>query len=279
MTTWFITGCSTGFGRALASAVLDRGDQAVITARNVTALDELAARHPSTALALPLDVGDHEQVVAAVAAAEERFGGIDVLVNNAGHGYRAAVEEGEEEAIRELFETNFFGLVDVTKQVLPGMRARRSGTIVNLSSIAGRAAPLGSGYYAASKYAVEGLSGSLRLELEPLGIHVVVVEPGGFRTDFAGRSLGQSVEPIADYAATAGTRRKENLDEDGRQPGDPTKFSQAVIDIVAEPNPPFRLLLGSDAYARTRDELASQQAEFDAWAHVTLSTDFDEQPA
>lgn len=247
----------------------------MVTARNAESLAELAERHPSTALALPLDVTDHAQVVAAVTQAEERFGAIDVLVNNAGHGYRAAVEEGEDAAVRELLETNFFGLVDVTKQVLPGMRARRSGVIVNLSSIAGRTSPVGSGYYAASKFAVEGLSGSLKQELAPLGIRVIVVEPGGFRTDFAGRSLGQSAEPIADYAATAGTRRKENVDEDGRQPGDPAKFAQAIIDVVASPEPPLRLLLGTDAIARARAELSSQQAELDAWEHVSASTDFD----
>ena len=273
MTTWFITGCSTGFGRALAEAVLERGDNAVITARNAEVLGGLAAKHPAIALALDLDVTDAAQVAAAVRAAEERFGGIDVLVNNAGHGYRAAVEEGEDAAVRELFETNFFGLVEVTKRVLPGMRRRRSGVIVNLSSIAGRTAPLGSGYYAASKYAVEGLSGSLRLEVEPLGIKVIVVEPGGFRTDFAGRSLGQSAEPIDDYASTAGTRRKSAA-EDGSQPGDPTKFAQTIIDVVASPEPPFRLLLGSDALARTRTELASQTAEVEAWARVSASTDF-----
>ncbi|AYG03327.1 oxidoreductase [Gryllotalpicola protaetiae] len=273
MTTWFITGCSTGFGRALAEAVLERGDNAVITARNADVLGELAAKHPATALALALDVTDAAQVAAAVRAAEDRFGGIDVLVNNAGHGYRAAVEEGEDAAVRELFETNFFGLVEVTKRVLPGMRGRRSGVIVNLSSIAGRTAPLGSGYYAASKYAVEGLSGSLRLEVQPLGIRVIVVEPGGFRTDFAGRSLGQSAEPIADYASTAGTRRKSAA-EDGSQPGDPAKFAQAVIDAVESAEPPFRLLLGSDALARTRAELAAQTAEVEAWADVSASTDF-----
>lgn len=274
-TTWFITGCSTGFGRALATAVLDRGDNAVITARNVDALGGLAAQHPSSALALPLDVTDHGQIGAAVAQAYDRFGHIDVLVNNAGYGYRAAVEEGDDAEVRQLFETNFFGLVDVTKHVLPGMRARRSGVIVNLSSIAGRTAPLGSAYYAASKYAVEGLSGPLRLECAPLGIRVIVVEPGQFRTDFAGRSLGQAAVAIADYATTAGSRRKENLDDDGKQPGDPAKFAQAVIEAVDNPNPPFRLLLGSDAYARTRDELAGQQAELEAWSHVTLSTDFE----
>ena len=274
MTTWFITGCSTGFGRALATAVLDRGDNAVITARNADALEELVAGHPRTALALPLDVTDHEQVAAAVAQAESRFGAIDVLVNNAGHGYRAAVEEGEDTAVRELFETNFFGLVDVTKQVLPGMRSRRSGVIVNLSSIAGRTSPVGSGYYSASKFAVEGLSGSLRQELAPLGIHVIVVEPGQFRTDFSGRSLGQTESLIDDYASTAGTRRK-NLAVVGTERGDPAKLAQAIIEVVAAPEPPLRLLLGADAVARTRAELESQLAEVDAWEHLSVSTDFD----
>jgi NAD(P)-dependent dehydrogenase (short-subunit alcohol dehydrogenase family) len=275
MTTWFITGCSTGFGRALAAAVLERGDNAVVTARSADSVADLAAQHPHSALALPLDVTRHEQVAAAVAQAEERFDGIDVLVNNAGHGYRAAVEEGEDAAVRELFETNFFGLVDVTKQVLPGMRARRSGTIVNLSSIAGRTSPVGSGYYAASKFAVEGLSGSLRQELEPLGIRVIVVEPGGFRTDFAGRSLGQTEVQIGDYAATAGTRRK-NPAEDGSQKGDPAKFAQAVVEVVGSAEPPLRLLLGPDAVERTRAELAAQHAELDAWERLSTSTDFDE---
>lgn len=273
MTTWFITGCSTGFGRALAEAVLARGDNAVITARDADVLTELAAKHPATALALALDVTDASQVAAAVRAAEDRFGGIDVLVNNAGHGYRAAVEEGEDAAVRELFETNFFGLVEVTKRVLPGMRGRRSGVIVNLSSIAGRTPALGSGYYSASKFAVEGLSGSLRLEVGPLGIAVIVVEPGAFRTDFAGRSLGQSAEPIDDYALTAGTRRKSAA-EDGSQPGDPARFAQVVIDAVTSPAPPFRLVLGTDALTRTRAELTSQAAEVEAWAHVSASTDF-----
>ncbi|GAA4161761.1 oxidoreductase [Gryllotalpicola daejeonensis] len=275
MTTWFITGCSTGFGRALAEAVLARGDNAVVTARNADSVAELAAKHPQAALALPLDVTDHEQVVAAVTQAEQRFGSIDVLVNNAGHGYRAAVEEGEDAAVRELFETNFFGLVDVTKQVLPGMRSRRSGVIVNFSSIAGRTSPVGSGYYSASKFAVEGLSGSLRQELAPLGIKVIVVEPGQFRTDFAGRSLGQSAEALPDYASTAGTRRK-NPALVGTEPGDPAKLAQAVIDVVGAPEPPLRLLLGPDALRRTHDELAAQLAEIDAWEHVTVSTDFDE---
>jgi NAD(P)-dependent dehydrogenase (short-subunit alcohol dehydrogenase family) len=208
MTTWLITGCSTGLGRAFAEAVLARGDHAVVTARDVTKVQDLADKHPDTALALPLDVTDDAQVAAAVAAAEERFGRVDVLVNNAGYGYRAAVEEGTDEDVRQLFDTHVFGTVRTIKAVLPGMRARRSGTIVNLSSIGARICPEGSGYYAAVKAAIEALTLSLRKEVAPLGITAMVVEPGGFRTDFAGRSLTQSAQPIADYADTAGKRRR-----------------------------------------------------------------------
>lgn len=274
MTTWFITGCSTGFGRELAGAVLDAGWNAVITARDAGTLADLAAAHPDTALALTLDVRDHAQVAFAVAAARERFGGIDVLVNNAGYGLRAAVEEADDADVRAQFDTNVFGLVDVTKAVLPGMRARRSGLIVNLSSIGGRTSLAGSGYYSATKFAVEGLSGALRAELAPLGIRVVVVEPGSFRTDFAGRSLTGSGTPIDDYRETAGPRRKENDTVDGTQPGDPARAATAIMAIAQEAEPPFRLLLGRDALARARAELDGQSRELEAWAELSSSTDF-----
>src|SRR5579862_4057291 len=210
MSTWFITGCSTGLGRALAAAVLDRGDNAIVTARDLATVRDLAAAHPDTALAVSLDVTQAAQAAAAVRAAHERFGGIDVLVNNAGYGYRAAVEEGDDADVQRLFATNFFGPVTLIKTVLPGMRARRSGAIVNVSSIGARRTPEGSGYYSAVKAALEGMSGSLRKELAPLGITVTAVEPGAFRTDFSGRSLEQSGTVIADYAGTAGKRRKEH---------------------------------------------------------------------
>ncbi|MDQ1583332.1 MAG: hypothetical protein QOF36_1386, partial [Microbacteriaceae bacterium] len=223
MTTWFITGCSTGLGRALAAAVLERGDNAVITARSADSVADLAGSHPETALSIALDVTDHDQVKSAVSAAEERFGSVDVLVNNAGYGYRAAIEEGDAQDVQKLFATNVFGPVDLIKAVLPGMRARRSGTIVNVSSIGARISPPGSGYYSATKAALEGITGSLRKELQPLGITAISVEPGGFRTDFAGRSLTQSAEAIDDYAGTAGKRRKEHDTAHGTQPGDPVK--------------------------------------------------------
>ena len=223
MATWLITGCSTGLGRALAEAVLASGHNAVVTARNVHAVQDITAGFPDTALPLALDVTDKAQISAAVKAAEDKFGSIDVLVNNAGYGYRAAVEEAADADIRQLFDTNFFGAVDMIKAVVPGMRANKSGSILNISSIGARITPPGSGYYAATKAALEGMSGSLRNELKPLGINVTAIEPGGFRTDFAGRSLTQSATPIGDYADTAGKRRKEHDTAHGNQPGDPDR--------------------------------------------------------
>jgi NAD(P)-dependent dehydrogenase (short-subunit alcohol dehydrogenase family) len=274
MTTWFITGCSTGLGRALAQHVLELGHTAVVTARSLERVSDLAEAHPDTALALALDVTDAAAVRAAVGRAESRFGGIDVLVNNAGYGYRAAAEEGDDEQVATLFATNVFGPITAIKAVLPGMRARRSGVIVNVSSIGARTAPAGSGYYAATKAALEGLTGSLRKELAPLGITAMVVEPGSFRTDFAGRSLTQSPTPIQDYAETAGKRRKEQDTTHGTQPGDPVRAAAAIVTAVTSPEPPELLMLGSDALQAIRGVLAAQSAEIDAWERVTVSTDF-----
>src|SRR5580693_232040 len=204
MSTWLITGCSSGVGRALAEAVIGAGHNAVVTARNVSSVADLSDTAPERVLAVALDVTKPEQVASAVQQAEQRFGGVDVLVNNAGYGYRGAVEEGVDADVRTLFETHFFGTVAMIKAVLPGMRGRRRGAIVNISSIGAQLTPVGSGYYSAAKAAIEGLSGALRGELAPLGISVTVVEPGAFRTDFAGRSLVQSFSFIDDCAATAG---------------------------------------------------------------------------
>ncbi|NQX15568.1 oxidoreductase [Rathayibacter sp. VKM Ac-2857] len=274
MTTWLITGCSTGLGRALATAVLAHGDRAVVTARDVDSVRDIAEAHPDSALALALDVTDDAQVAAAVDAAEERFGGIDVLVNNAGYGYRAAVEEGEEAAVQQLFDTQLFGTVRTIKAVLPGMRERRSGTIVNLSSIGARISPEGSGYYAAVKAAIEALTESLRKEVAPLGIRAFSVEPGGFRTDFAGRSLTQSSQPIADYAETAGKRRKEHDTVHGTQKGDPAKAATALIEAVESAAPPSILLLGNDASDAFRAVLDSLRSDVDAWEPLSRGTDF-----
>lgn len=274
MPTWMITGCSSGLGRAVAQAVLQRGWNAVVTARDVATIDRFAQSFPQTALCLALDVRQVGQIEQAVASAQDRFGAIDVLVNNAGHGYRAAVEEGEPDRVMDMFTTNFFGAVALIKQVLPGMRARRSGAIVNVSSIAGRRSSPGSGYYSATKFALEGMSDALAKEVAPLGIKVMVVEPGAFRTEFAGRSLQQAGSAIADYAQTAGLRRKENDHTHGTQIGDPARAAQTIIETVTADKNPFRLIMGSDCLAWSRDELTNQLQELSDWEKVSVGTDF-----
>jgi NAD(P)-dependent dehydrogenase (short-subunit alcohol dehydrogenase family) len=276
MTTWLITGCSSGLGKALAAAVLAHGHQVIATARDVSAVQHFSDAHPDRVLAAPLDVTDAQQIAAVVASGEARFGGIDVLVNNAGYGYRAAVEEGDPDEVRQLFATNLHAPVAMMAAVLPGMRGRRSGAIVNISSIGARAMPPGSGFYAASKAALEAVSGSLRKELRPLGISVTSVEPGSFRTDFAGRSLTESSTVLADYAETAGARRKASDTSHGTQPGDPAKAALAVIAAVEADDPPELLLLGTDAVSLFRTAVESQLAEAAAWQHLSLSTDIDE---
>ena len=275
MSTWLITGCSTGLGRALAEAVIAAGHNAVVTARDTAKVSDLADTAPQRVLPAALDVTKPEQVAAAVQQADERFGGIDVLVNNAGYGYRAAIEEGDDAEVRALFDTHFFGTVAVIKAVLPGMRARRSGAIVNISSIGATVTPVGSGYYAAAKAAIEGMSGALRGELAPLGISVTTVEPGAFRTDFAGRSLVQSATLIDDYAATAGKRRKENDTMHGNQAGDPAKAAHAIITAVESPQPPAFLLLGPEALALYRYTVDTRSVEVADWEELTSNTNFD----
>lgn len=273
---WFITGCSTGFGRELAKAVLARGWRVVATARRPEQLDDLLAGREGQALKLRLDVTNHAEVVEAVKQAEARFGQIDVLVNNAGYGYLAAIEEGEDAAIRAQFETNVFGLVDLIREALPGMRRRRSGHIVNYSSIGGLVSFGATGYYHASKYAVEGLSESLAVEVAPLGIHVTLVEPGPFRTDWAGRSIVESKTVIDDYAETAGVRRKQTHERSGNQVGDPVRAAEAVISAVTSTEPPLRLLLGAPALELAYGKLDKLRANFDAWKDVTLGADYPE---
>jgi NAD(P)-dependent dehydrogenase (short-subunit alcohol dehydrogenase family) len=274
VSTWLITGCSTGLGRSLAQTVLEQGFNAVVTARNPATVEDIVAPYPETACSVALDVRNRDQITDAVRSAGDRFGGVDVLVNNAGHGYRAAVEEADDQDVAELFETNFFGAVDMTKAVLPGMRARKHGAIVNISSIGGRRAAAGSAFYSATKFALEGMSDALRKEVNPLGIKVIVVEPGAFRTDFAGRSLLQSGTAIDDYAETAGLRRKEKDTSHGTQRGDPWRAAQVVVKAVDAPDAPFRLLLGSDAVTVIREELTTQLQEVDSWQGTSISTDF-----
>jgi NAD(P)-dependent dehydrogenase (short-subunit alcohol dehydrogenase family) len=273
-TTWLITGCSSGLGRSFAEQVLKSGYSAVVTSRNVKDVQDIANAFPETALALSLDVSDRNQIAEVIKQAEKRFGKIDVLINNAGYGFRGAVEEASEEEMRRIFDTNFFGTVNVIQAVLPGMRKHKSGTIMNLSSIGGRFGPVGSGYYSATKFAIEGMSDALRKEVGPLGIRVIVVEPGAFRTDFGGRSLTTSKKVIEDYQPTVGPRRTEP--SDGKQPGDPKKAAQVLINIYEGTEVPFRLLLGSDAIKIIRAELDTQLEELEAWEKVSTTTNFSE---
>ena len=270
---WFITGCSTGFGRELSKLVLSRGWRAVVTAREPHKAEDIVAGHSGRALLLPLDVTKSAEVDAAVDRAVATFGRIDVLVNNAGIGYFAAIEEGEDAAIRQMFEINVFALSRVTQSVLPVMRKQRSGHIVNISSIGGLCAFPALGFYNATKFAVEGLSEALAKEVAPLGIRVLLVEPSGFRTDWAGRSAAESSREIPDYAATAGANRKAVRESSGHQPGDPQRAASAIVAAVTAEQPPKRLLLGRDALVNARGKLEELKAEFDAWENLTLSAD------
>jgi NAD(P)-dependent dehydrogenase (short-subunit alcohol dehydrogenase family) len=272
--TWFITGCSTGFGREVARAVVSRGYRAVVTARNQHEVADIVAGHQDRALALRLDVTDPAQVAEAVRRAEDRFGAVDVLVNNAGIGYFAAVEEGDAAAVRRMFEINFFGLERMTRAILPGMRKRLSGHIINIASICGLAAIPSLGHYSATKFAVEGLSEVLALELEPLGIRVTLVEPSAFRTEWAGSSANETHFEIADYASTAGATRRALRDSSGKQPGDPVRAASAIIRVAESPEPPLHLLLGKDALRMAREKIEVLRGDFDAWEKVTVGADF-----
>ncbi|WP_422015644.1 oxidoreductase [Roseateles sp.] len=269
---WFITGCSTGFGLALAKQAIERGYRTVMTARDPSRLEGFGAT--DNVLVLELDVTQPGQVAAALQAVEARFGGIDVLVNNAGIGYFAAIEEGEEAEVRRMFDVNVFGLTRMTQAVLPGMRRRRSGCIVNVASLGGLRAMPALGQYCATKFAVEGLSEALRQEVQPLGIRVMVVEPSGFRTDWAGRSAHESVHQIDDYMATAGHVRIQVRDSSGKQPGDPVRAAQAIVNAVASGKPPHHLLLGNNAFDGAMAKLDELRVAFTAGEAVARAADF-----
>ena len=268
---WLVTGCSTGLGRALAQALISRGERVFATARNPQQLSDLVSGHDN-ATALKLDVTSAEDVKAA-AAVVEKAGGVDVLVNNAGYGYLTAFEEGDEAGYRAQFETNVFGLIAMTKAILPAMRARGSGHIVNIASVGGLVGNPGSAYYAATKFAVVGLSEALSKEVGALGVKVTVVEPGPFRTDWAGRSLQSSGKRIDAYAKTVHERLDQLARFSGNQPGDPARAANAIIAAVDSEHPPLNLVLGAPGLKMARDKLATLAAEFDRWEAVTLSAD------
>jgi NAD(P)-dependent dehydrogenase (short-subunit alcohol dehydrogenase family) len=271
---WFITGCSTGFGRALARYTLDRGYRVVVTARNPADVEDLGAGNGERALVLALDVTKPDEIAASVQAAEAKFGRIDVLVNNAGVGYFGAIEESEDAEVRRMFEINFWGLANMTRAALPGMRARRAGHIVNISSMGGiRGAPA-VGYYNATKFALEGFSEALAQETAPLGVKVLIVEPSGFRTDWAGRSAKETPNPIADYDSTAGARARMIRGYSGKQPGDPVRAAAAIIKAVEAPDAPLRLMLGKAALAAGRGKIEALAKDFESWAAVTEGADF-----
>ncbi len=271
---WFITGCSTGFGRELARMVLSRGWNAVITARDTDKVADLAEGYDQAALVLALDVTSERQVASAVKQAQEKFGKIDVLVNNAGYGYFTAIEEGEEDKIRAQFETNFFGLVKMIQQVLPGMRRQRSGYIINFSSIGGLVGFPSTGYYHATKFAVEGLSESLSKEVEPLGIKVLLVEPGSFRTDMAGRSASRTEVQADDYKEVVGKRMQASLEGSGRQKGDPVRGCEAIIKAVESRQPQLRLVLGKMAYDMAVQKADELKENFTTLKELSLSADY-----
>lgn len=274
MRTWFITGASRGFGALIAEQALAKGDAVVATARNPQAvLDRLGER--TNLLALGLDVTDEAQAQTAAEAAIARFGSIDVLVNNAGYGLLGAVEEASAAEVEALYRTNVFRLLAVTRAVLPHMRRRRSGRILNLSSLGGYGAFAGWGVYCSTKFAVEGLSEALAIELKPLGIHVTAVEPGFFRTDFLDESsLKVSPTRIADYDATSGAMRDFAAGANHAQPGDPHKLARVLVDFADAEAPPVRLPLGSDTLAKIAEKDAETASLVERWRAVSLSTDF-----
>lgn len=275
MNTWLITGCSSGLGRGIAQAALEQGEQVVLTARRSETLQDLVTSYPDRARALRLDLGVPGDLRQAVAEAEKAFGGIDILVNNAGHGYRAAIEESEPGQVDELFRTNFFAPMELVKLVLPGMRARRRGIIVNVSSIGAVRGALGNGYYSAAKGALELATEALGKETEHLGIRVLLVEPGALRTHFYGRGLAAAVTTISDYDPLAARYRKERMPQTADQPGDPAAAGRIVVETVLSGKMPLRLVLGSDAVKAADTTLRSRLEELHEWAPVGCRADFD----
>jgi NAD(P)-dependent dehydrogenase (short-subunit alcohol dehydrogenase family) len=271
---WFITGCSTGFGRELAKLVLETGHKAVVASRKTEDVEDIVAGYPETSITVKLYVTNPDEVRSSVQEALKKFGQIDVLVNNAGIGYFGAIEESEQDEVRRMFEINFWGLAEMTRAVLPGMRAKRSGHIVNIASIGGLVGFPAVGYYNATKFAVDGFSDALAKETAPLGIKVTVVCPSGFRTDWAGRSANNSKIVIDDYKTTAETNKNAIRGYSGKQPGDPIRAVKAIVDAVESENPPLHLLLGVAALKGGRNKLEVLKKDFDTWEATTTGADF-----
>ena len=273
---WFITGTSTGFGRELAVAALEAGNTVVATARKPEVLADLSAKYGDKVLTVRLDVTSKTDIAAAVKAANDAFGQIDVLVNNAGYGVFGGFEEITEAQFRDQYETNVFGVIAVTQAILPQMRERKAGYILNVSSVVGLVSPPGMSAYASSKFAVEGLSEAMAAELAPLGIHVIIVEPGAFKTAFGAFGIPKGDNPLADYAPTAGGTIAwlEGMTQNGTAPGDPVKAAQVMLAIVDDPTPPLRLLIGSDAMGMVTQKLDALKANLDQYAHITHSANF-----
>jgi NAD(P)-dependent dehydrogenase (short-subunit alcohol dehydrogenase family) len=269
---WLITGCSSGFGRALTEAVLKKGDRVVATARKPERLDDLVKHYPETIAAVRLDVTNLQDVQAAVQTALNTYHRLDVLVNNAGYCVMGAVEEVSDDDTRRQFETNFFGMLNMTRAVLPTMREQRSGHILNISSVVGGLSFSGLGIYSATKFALEGASEALAQEVQPLGIKVTIIAPGSFRTNANGQPMVTPEHPIADYTETSGKIVEWNRASDGQQPGSPMKAAIAMIEVVESDNPPLRLALGEDSVNLITQKIDSMKAELEAWKSVSLST-------
>jgi NAD(P)-dependent dehydrogenase (short-subunit alcohol dehydrogenase family) len=271
---WFVTGSSRGLGRKLVEAILAAGDKVIATARKPEELKDLSAMYGDNIRTVKLDVTSPEDVKNAVSVAVETFGRINVLVNNAGYGFLGAFEEMSDEEFKGQIDTNFWGVVNVTRAILPHMRQQSSGHIIQITSIGGRSAFPGFSGYHAAKFAVEGLSEALALEVKPLGLKVTIVEPGGFRTDWAGASMAFA-QPIEAYGTTIGFMREQLRLRNGNQPGDPRKAAQAILKLVDMPEAPLRLPLGNDAMAVLRKGYKTSSEELERWAGLTKSTDFD----
>lgn len=271
---WLISGCSTGIGREIANVVLASGQRAAVTARNPESVADLVAAYPDQALALALDVTDSTAVTAAVSKTQQHFGVIDVLVNNAGYGYMSALEEGEDAEVRKLFDTNFFGVVDLIKAVLPIMREQKSGYIINMSSMTGLVTNPPNIYYSCTKYAMEALTEGLAKEIEPFNIKVTAIEPGAFRTDWATRSMQETATPIEAYAETVGARKELIKLAGNMLPGDPKRIADSVLMLADHKNPPLHLLLGQDVLGAVRQKLSDLSSSIDEWEAVTKDVNF-----